>query len=90
MSFEIERKFLVRGHDWQKLATTKIPIRQAYLASNGKTSIRIRIKGDSATTLTIKSRPVPSSSAGWSWSMIFRCWRQRHSCSSGKARSSRR
>ena len=58
MSFEIERKFLVRGHDWQKLATTQIPIRQAYLASNGKTSIRIRIKGDSAATLTIKSRPV--------------------------------
>ena len=51
MSFEIERKFLVRGHDWQKLATTPIPIRQAYLASNGKTSIRIRIKGDSAATL---------------------------------------
>ena len=57
MSFEIERKFLVRGNDWEKLATRRTSLRQAYLACNGKISIRIRIKDDRAATLTVKSRP---------------------------------
>jgi len=56
MSFEIERKFLVRGNDWQQLATHHTSIRQAYLATNGKSSIRVRLKGDGAATLTVKSR----------------------------------
>ena len=58
MSFEIERKFLVRGDDWRALAISQTPIRQGYLASDGKASIRVRIRGDSTATLTIKSRPV--------------------------------
>jgi adenylate cyclase len=57
MSFEIERKFLVRGGGWQKLATGRTSIRQAYLASEQRASIRVRIKGDSSATLTVKSRP---------------------------------
>jgi adenylate cyclase len=57
MSFEIERKFLVHGDDWQRLATGRNSIRQAYLSSNGKASIRVRIKGDGTATLSIKSRP---------------------------------
>jgi hypothetical protein len=43
MSFEIERKFLVASGDWQKLAVSSIRIRQAYLASEGSLSIRVRI-----------------------------------------------
>lgn len=58
MSFEIERKFLVRSYAWQDHATSQTSIRQAYLTSNGKTSIRVRIKGDGTATLTVKSRPV--------------------------------
>jgi adenylate cyclase len=58
MSIEIERKFLVRGNDWQRLATHHTSIRQAYLAASGKSSIRVRIKGDGSATLTVKSRPV--------------------------------
>jgi adenylate cyclase len=58
MSFEIERKFLVCGDDWQQLATRQLSLRQAYLAANGKASVRIRIKGDGVATLTVKSRPV--------------------------------
>jgi adenylate cyclase len=58
MSFEIERKFLVSGNGWKELATTRIPIRQAYLASDGKASIRVRIRDDRTATLTVKSRPV--------------------------------
>jgi adenylate cyclase len=58
VSFEIERKFLVCGSGWQELATSRTPIRQAYLSSDGKASIRIRIKDESVATLTVKSRPV--------------------------------
>ena len=58
MSFEIERKFLVAGSGWTELAATRTSIRQAYLSSDGKASIRVRIKGDSTATLTVKSRPV--------------------------------
>jgi len=56
MPFEIERKFLVRGDDWRTLATKKMHIRQAYLASDGKASIRVRVKDDREATLTVKSR----------------------------------
>ena len=58
MSFEIERKFLVSGDGWRDLVTTRIPIRQAYLSSDGKASIRVRIKSEGVATLSIKSRPV--------------------------------
>jgi len=58
VSFEIERKFLVRGDHWRQSVTGQAHIRQAYLASGAKSSIRIRIKGNSVATLTIKSRPV--------------------------------
>ena len=56
MAVEIERKFLVADAGWQKLATKKTRIRQAYLAGDGKASIRVRIKDDGSATLTIKSR----------------------------------
>jgi adenylate cyclase len=58
MSFEIERKFLVRGDAWRGLVSGQKTIRQAYLASSGKSSTRVRICGDATATLTIKSRPV--------------------------------
>jgi adenylate cyclase len=57
MSFEIERKFLVRGNDWRALVSSQTTIRQAYLGSSAKSSTRIRIRGDGTATLTIKSRP---------------------------------
>jgi adenylate cyclase len=57
MSFEIERKFLVRGDEWRGLVSSQTTIRQAYLASSQKSSTRIRIRGDGTATLTIKSRP---------------------------------
>ena len=75
MSFEIERKFLVRGNAWERLATRRTSLRQAYLACNGKASIRIRISDDGAATLTVKSRPADLRRL--SWSMIFRYWKPR-------------
>ena len=56
MAIEIERKFLVKDDGWRGLATGQARIRQAYLALGGKATIRVRIKNESAATLTIKSR----------------------------------
>jgi len=55
MSLEIERKFLVRGDDWRKLATSRSEIRQAYLDMNPKVSIRVRIRDNEKATLSLKS-----------------------------------
>jgi CYTH domain-containing protein len=35
MGFEIERKFPVRGIEWQQIATKYTEIRQAYLSLGG-------------------------------------------------------
>src|SRR5215468_8673389 len=56
MSFEIERKFLVLSDAWRSYAIRHTKIRQAYLDSNAKVSIRVRIKDDSSAILTLKSR----------------------------------
>ena len=56
MSFEIERKFLVIGAAWRAAATEQLKLRQAYLTSDGKSSIRVRIRDNRDATLTIKSR----------------------------------
>jgi adenylate cyclase len=56
MSFEIERKFLVCRDDWRGMVAGSSRIRQAYLTSNDKASIRVRIKDESLATLTVKSR----------------------------------
>jgi adenylate cyclase len=58
MSFEIERKFLVRNEEWRALASEYKDIRQAYLAWENKSSVRVRIIDNSTATLTVKSRPV--------------------------------
>jgi adenylate cyclase len=57
MGFEIERKFLVRGSEWQQIASKYTEIRQAYLSLGGKSSVRVRISDNHTATLTVKSRP---------------------------------
>jgi adenylate cyclase len=57
VSFEIERRFLLRGDDWRQTAAKKTDIRQAYLAFDGRASVRVRISNNSSATLTVKSRP---------------------------------
>jgi adenylate cyclase len=57
MSFEIERKFLVRNDAWREHACKHCDIRQAYLSLGGKGSVRVRIRDNSTATLTVKSRP---------------------------------
>jgi adenylate cyclase len=74
MGFEIERKFIVRSDSWRSSVMRHTKIRQAYLDSGAKVSIRVRIMDDDRATLTLKSRssklrrrefeyPIPSSDA---------------------------
>lgn len=58
MAREIERKFLVKNHDWKLLAKQSTHMAQGYLNDiqqpGSKSSIRIRLEGDDAT-INIKS-----------------------------------
>jgi adenylate cyclase len=56
MAFEIERKFLVRSDGWRSEVSKRIAIRQAYLATEGNASVRVRIRDNLAATLSVKSR----------------------------------
>lgn len=54
MAFEFERKFLVRDDGWRAQATAAVPMRQGYLATTERASIRVRIEGAYAR-INIKS-----------------------------------
>jgi adenylate cyclase len=56
MAFEIERKFLVRGEGWRELIGRTVRMRQAYLAAEGRASVRVRIKDDRDAAVTFESR----------------------------------
>jgi adenylate cyclase len=51
---EIERKFLVRNDSW-KAGLQGVPCRQAYLATDERVTVRVRILGDDGY-LTIKGK----------------------------------
>jgi adenylate cyclase len=55
MALEIERKFLVRGDGWKRHVVRARRLRQAYLTKNDRISMRVRIDGEEAATLTIKT-----------------------------------
>lgn len=54
MGVEIERKFLVASDGWRSEVASHSHIRQAYLAVNDMSTVRVRITDDAAF-LTIKS-----------------------------------
>jgi adenylate cyclase len=54
MAVEIERKFLVTGDAWQPLATSSSQLRQGYLSSNAKATVRVRISDDQRAVITLK------------------------------------
>ena len=56
MAFEIERKFLVRGDDWRRFASSQATIRQGYLTSGERSSTRVRITDGRYAAITIKSK----------------------------------
>lgn len=56
MAVEIERKFLVTSEAWRADVVGCKLLRQAYLAREGKSSIRVRMVDDTSASITIKSR----------------------------------
>ena len=59
---EIERKFLVRGEDYRRQATSKSRIKQGYIMSRNGRTVRVRVRDDRGF-LTIKG---PSQNGGLS------------------------
>ena len=57
MGTEIEKKYLILNDDWRKNADEGIYIVQGYMGSNEKSSVRVRINGDTAN-LNIKSKTI--------------------------------
>lgn len=54
MALEVERKFLLKNEDWRSAIYNSLELRQGYLISDERRSVRVRIAGDSAQ-LNIKS-----------------------------------
>jgi adenylate cyclase len=48
MALEIERKFLVRSDEWRAQVRERVRMRQGYLSSSSRCSIRVRIAGERA------------------------------------------
>lgn len=57
MGIEIEKKFLTINDSWREQADDGIHMVQGYMGSNEKSSIRVRINGNSAN-LNIKSKTI--------------------------------
>lgn len=66
MELEIERKFLVLNDDYKRHSHKQYRIVQAYLSSNRKRTVRVRIKGDKAF-LTIKGCSTGSGLSRLEW-----------------------
>jgi adenylate cyclase len=56
MPQEIERKFLVHSDAWRALADEGRLIRQGYLSSDAKATVRVRSLDDQYSMLTVKGR----------------------------------
>lgn len=56
MAQEIERKFLVTGDGWTALAESSSLLRQGYLSSNAKATVRVRSWDDQKAALTLKGQ----------------------------------
>jgi adenylate cyclase len=54
MAIEIERKFLVEGDGWRGGVTGSSYLRQGYLSTSAKATVRIRIFDDNRAVLTLK------------------------------------
>ena len=56
MAREIERKFLVTGDSWRALVESSSLLRQGYLSSNAKATVRVRSWDDERAALTLKGK----------------------------------
>ncbi len=66
MSIEIERKFLVKSLDFKKESFEKKYIKQGYLNSNKKRTVRVRISDDTAF-ITIKGKSNSAGTTRFEW-----------------------
>lgn len=57
MGIEIERKYLIANDNWRQNADEGIYMIQGYMSSNDKSSVRIRVNGNTAN-LNIKSKTI--------------------------------
>ncbi len=75
MAKEIERKFLVADNRWRGQVVSELEIRQFYIASTDRASVRVRMVDGTEALLTIKSAvsgmvrdeyeyPIPVADAG--------------------------
>lgn len=67
MGQEIERKFLVVSDEWRRAATGSALLRQGYLSSNAKATVRVRTKDDSRAVLTLKGETTGISRAEYEY-----------------------
>ena len=67
MGLEIERKFLVRSDAWREAATSSAALRQGYLSSNSKATVRVRLFDDRRAVITLKSKSVGISRAEYEY-----------------------
>lgn len=54
MAIEIERKFLVANDDWRTSVQHSAALRQGYLSTSAKATVRIRILDECRAVLTLK------------------------------------
>ena len=69
MAEEIERKFLVISDGWRNGATGSALLRQGYLSSNAKATVRVRIRDDASAVLTLKGETVGISRAEYEYAI---------------------
>ena len=65
MGVEIERKFLLQGDAWRRLAEPVL-LRQGYLSADPARVVRVRIQGEAAF-LTIKGKSQGATRAEWEY-----------------------
>lgn len=65
MAIEIEKKFLVTG-DFTKFVISKRKIKQGYLSTHHKRTVRVRID-DMSSTITIKGKSSQSGASRYEW-----------------------
>ncbi len=71
MGREIERKFLVTSDAWRPLVTRTEVIRQGYLSSNAKATVRVRLLGSDRAVLTLKGASQGISRAEFEYPIPF-------------------
>lgn len=69
MGQEIERRFLVTSDAWTSLVRDSFGLRQGYLSSNAKATVRVRIRDESSAVITLKGATKGISRAEYEYSI---------------------